>query len=273
MKAHRPRWPALGLALAMLAGALCSLALARPAEARPLDQAPAPSACAVDLQASARPPVLLAGETLQLELELRATCLGPSHSKSVVLVLDASGSWLGQPIQAQKDAARELVRRLDLPGNPSTRVGVAMFNSSARTLCQLTNEVGRVLACVGKFGAGGGTAIDRGIIEGLRVLRYGRSVPSGERITEILVVLTDGQNNAGCDSVERAALQAKNQDVLMITVCVGPDCDAACMRAAASSDRDFLAIPDLAGLVGASDRIADRILGLSLRETSLRLEL
>ena len=37
--------------------------------------------------------VLLAGETLQLELELRATCPGPSHAKSVVLVLDGE-VWL-----------------------------------------------------------------------------------------------------------------------------------------------------------------------------------
>jgi Mg-chelatase subunit ChlD len=83
------------------------------------------------------------------------------------------------------------------------------------------------------------------------------------------VVLSDGQNNAGCQPVLQAAGQAKSQGILMMTVCVGSDCDAACMRQAASSARYFFQIDNAGGLATAFAKIRDEVLNVNLKRLTV----
>jgi len=104
-------------------------------------------------------------------------------------------------------------------------------------------------------GANGGTRIDMGILEGMKVLRQGRG---GEKdITEVMVVLSDGGNNAGCEPVLQAARQARAQGVLMISICVGSGCDAQCMRQVASSPRYYFEAESASALRTVFQQIRD----------------
>jgi hypothetical protein len=147
--------------------------------------------------------------------------------------MDGSGT-MASARRAVDAAARRFVHDLEV-AQPSVRVGVVEFNSVAKTLCQLTNPQWAG-ACIDRLGSAGGTRIDLGIVEGVKVLLQGlRDSAPRETIRQSLVVVSDGQNNAGCPPVLQAARQAKGLGAGVWTLCTGSGCDVACMRDAASS--------------------------------------
>jgi hypothetical protein len=157
------------------------------------------STCQAEPNKIANPNVILLGETVDITLTVRANCASETAPLHIVMVLDGSGSMAGAPTQDMKKAAAELIRKLEMDRNPGIQVGVVEFNTQARTLCQLTNQESRAVGCVNNVQANGGTAIDLGILEGLQVLRRGRRTEIPPR--EVMIVLSDGGNNAGCDPV------------------------------------------------------------------------
>ena len=222
----------LGLSLVAMEGGAAS--------ASPAMQGGIESACIAVNKKEASPDVILLGETVDVTLTITALCSGEQFPLHIVLVLDASGSMTGDPEREMKKAAKELVRNLNMKDNPATQVGVVAFSNTADIKCQLTNTSGRVTGCINSIRSGGGTSIDAGIKRGMQVLSSGRSgFSSSDEIREVMVVLSDGENNSGCGPVEAEANRAKGQGVLVITVCVGTGCDTACMRRVATSARYF----------------------------------
>lgn len=265
-------WILIATALATASGLAASphAALAQPGSTStaepqpPATPTPLPSACIGDATKHAFPHTVLLGETLSITLTFRATCPQTDLPLHIVLVLDASGSMAGDPSRQMKDAAKMLIDRLDLRNNPGTKVGVVQFNAAATTLCELTNTASQAKSCVSRVAAEGGTCIDCGIREGLRVLLSGRREAGiAADLAETMVVFADGANNAGCESVLSAARQAKAQGIIMISVCMGAGCDAQCMRQAASSARYFYEIGDAAGLIAVFENIR-RTLGAAM---------
>jgi uncharacterized protein YegL len=268
----------IGLALGLLifSAILMSLANTDVAQARPELQAgpnPDQSPCVVDIRQRARPDMLLLGETTSVTITVKPTCAGARPPMHIVLVLDASGSMGGGPTQQMKDAAYRLLDLLDLPNHPDTRVGVVEFNSFARPLCQLTNVEGRVRGCINKVGAGGGTSIQKGLTEGLKVTRTGRNAFGVGKIFEMMIVLTDGEDNEGCQPVIKAAKLVKDEEILVASVCLGGGCDRACMRQVASSTSYFYSVDNPADLLPAFEGIAASILSHKLFRMTLVAEL
>jgi len=256
------------LSIVALFGAMLTSSPARIAGAAPAAQRE--SACEANPNKEAFPNVLLLGETTTITLTFNAVCAGETTPLHLVFVLDESGSMQGEPINQLKSAVKTIIRGLNLADNPTTLVGIVAFQSVARTLCKLTNDEGRLLSCAGKLNASGGTAIDRGIIEGLKVLADGRK-GLGADVTpnEVMIVVSDGQNNAGCDSVKSAARRAKGQGVLVITVCVGGGCDAQCMRECASSARYYFEVDSAGQLVNIFDKLRDTVTQITLRRLTI----
>ena len=253
-----------------LAG-LCALAAGTPvslAQATTDTSARAAAACTVHADKVAAPGVLVLGETVDITLTVKATCQveSPLH---IVLVLDASSSMAGEPSRPMKEAAVRFVRKLDMAIHRDTMVGVVQFNSSATKLCELTNDAGRVEGCIRRIGADGGSAIDAGIREGLKVLLRGRSDFSSRDVRQVMVVLADGDNNAGCPPVLQAANQAKGSGVLLATVCVGPGCDAPCLQAAATSAGHFFHAQVEGDLMRVFERVYEEIVGVGLRRLTV----
>jgi Ca-activated chloride channel family protein len=252
----------------VIAAAIASVRVL-PAAAAPSAQTPPRSDCLVDLRAEVSPAVLLLGETADASLRASARCAmsAPLH---LVFVLDESGSMQGEPINLLKSAVKTIIRGLNLADNPTTLVGIVAFQSVARTLCMLTNDEDPLLSCAGRLNANGGTAIDRGINEGLKVLSAGRSGQGAEVAPyEVMLVVSGSQNDAGCDSVKSAARRAKGQGVQVITVCVGGGCDAQCMRECASSARYFFEVDSAAQLVNIFDKLRDTVTQITLRRLTI----
>ena len=166
----------------------------------------------------------------------------------IALVLDASGSMTGDPDRAMKAAAREMVTVLDLPAHPSTRVAVIEFNQLSSTICPFSNDPIATIACIDSIRIGGGTAIDRGLQQAAAELAIGAATRApGSR--EIVVLLSDGENNGGCPPVIARADRLKAAGVRIFTICLGTGCDSACMRRVASSARDYYEARDFRGLL------------------------
>lgn len=188
----------------------------------------------------------------------------------VALVSDASGSMSGDHNRLLKEALGMVIDRLENQADPETRAAVVEFDSDARLRCALTNDYAALRDCVRLIGASGGTAIDRGIQAGYRALLDGRPAPGFED----MVVMSDGANNTGCAPVLAAAQVAKNDGVVVHTVCMGSACDASCMLQAASSPAHFHQTQGSAELPAAFGAIGDRILGdRRVAETALTLTL
>jgi len=218
------------------------------------------SRCVVTHTKTASPEVVLLGEEITITLGVRATCPdapGPTH---IVLVLDATGSMQGQPTQLMKQAATKLVRDLDMRNHPERRVGVVEFDMTARRLCALTNDEDQVVGCIDRVVADGGTRIDLGILEGLRVLSEGRGEAQGDMLWEVLIVLSDGGSGAGCAPILRAAGWAETYGAHITTVCLGSSCMRLCMFEVASSPRFQYYAQDPTELMTTFDAIGRQLL-------------
>lgn len=136
---------------------------------------------------------------------------------NVILVLDISGSMQAsdyQPtrIEAAKTAAGQLVRSLD----PKDSVGVITFQSGATTAAYLSQDKDRV---IGKIAAiqpsSGETAIGDGLALGVDMAQ---SVPNKK---SVIILLSDGVNNAGVITPDEAVALAKSAGIPVFTVGLG----------------------------------------------------
>lgn len=136
------------------------------------------------------------------------------------------------------------------------------FAGEGRILCQLTNNASMASGCVGKIGAEGGTSISAGIQTGMRVMVTGRRdlVPADEDVKEVMLVLSDGVDDAGCEPVVQVADQVKAAGILVVAVCIGLDCDRECLLAAASSPRYWYPVDVASDLARAFDDITALLL-------------
>ncbi len=224
------------------------------------------SPCVPSRDKKVDPPILLLGEYATLTLNVGAVCPSEEAPVHVVLVLDASmtmddipcpptpsvmaASGVGTKGYLQRQAALDLVRRLDLESHPWLKVGVAQYNDTAMTLMELTNDKGRVMAAIQKSGADGQGRIEKGIEEGMQILRRGRREVNEEALREAMVVFSDGQSVADtCRAAKRAASRAKGEGVLLMSVCVGCPCYEECIRQLASSPRYYVTTYQIGHLV------------------------
>lgn len=232
---------AAGWAVFALAAALVALAAPgaapRDAGAAPLQQATPTREpnCGIVAGKGVSPQVLLLGETAAITLSVQATCASlPLH---VALVLDASAAMAGEPNRAMKEAFGRLMDKL-FAGSPNgkAKVAVVAYDTTARTLCQLGDDAAGVKNCINRIGAAGEASVSEGIREGLGALVRGRT-DAGRNLAETMIVLSGGPDAGGCAAANSAARQAKSQNLLLQTICMGPDCDRACMQQVASSPR------------------------------------
>lgn len=136
---------------------------------------------------------------------------------NVILVLDISGSMQAsdyQPtrIEAAKTAAEQLVRSLD----PKDSVGVITFQSGATTAAYLSQDKDRVIEKIAAIQPSSGeTAIGDGLALGVDMAQ---SVPNKK---SVIILLSDGVNNAGVISPDEAVALAKSAGIPVFTVGLG----------------------------------------------------
>jgi Ca-activated chloride channel family protein len=143
----------------------------------------------------------------------------------IVIALDLSGSMeetdlVPNRLEAAKMVIQDFVRR-----RPSDRIGLVVFGREAYAHIPLTLDHGTYLRMLQELHVGiidgRGTAIGNGI--GVALNRLRRS----DARSKVIIVLTDGENNAGNISPEQAARYAQTLGVKIYTVLAGDnDTDA-----------------------------------------------
>lgn len=244
---HRTTVSALALAAALLAVALAPPPPASPAQAaaRATSTGPAPTPrgtdvappCVVAGTRSVEPTTLLLGETVGVTMTVTAQCAGPIEPLHIAVVIEASAAMAGELGRDVRAAAAQFIERLDLPTNPASRVAVIGFDDRVRVKCALFNDRGRVMRCLHRIGAHGNARWDIALDEARRQLLSGRGDYKSPDVIREVVVLFAARPNGGCARPSREATRLKGDGVLLITVCVGADCDTPCLRTVATSPR------------------------------------
>ena len=170
-------------------------------------------------------PVLVytAGTLLILALARPQTGASRSEVKSegidIVLCLDVSGSMRaedmgpGNRLQVVKEVAKKFVE-----GRPGDRIGLVVFSGGAYTQCPLTLDHGIVTSLIDQIDFGtvaDGTAIGMGLATSVNRLREAKGK------SKVVILLTDGQNNAGEIDPATAAKAAHALGVRVYTIGAG----------------------------------------------------
>ena len=143
------------------------------------------------------------------------------HAEGVdlVIALDVSGSMAALDFQPSDrlGVAKETIAGF-LERRPHDRIGLVIFAGAAVTICPLTldHEVaGHLLEQVRLQSLPGGTAIGLGLGTAVNRLRTSTSD------SKVVVLVTDGSNNAGQLDPRTAAELARDEEITVHTVLVG----------------------------------------------------
>jgi Ca-activated chloride channel family protein len=154
----------------------------------------------------------------------------PTDQSAIMLSIDVSGSMLSRDVppsrlEAAKAAAAAFVAALPR----RVRIGLVTFAGDAVLHMAPTTDHERLRAAIDAIGVRHRTAIGDGLMAAVAALP-GRvppradgtlpPLPPGPRPPGFVVLLSDGQNNAGMDPLAAADL-AKREDVRVYTVGIG----------------------------------------------------
>ncbi len=179
---------------------------------------------------------------IYLPISLTERC-DPTHVRAnVALILDASTSMTGEKLDAAKAAAVAFIRAMRLPED---RVGVAAFNRDARVVHTLSGNAAELVAAIEAIDVAPGTRIDRGLDAGREILAGARAI---DGVTPVLVLLTDGIQEAEIERPVEVALSARGAGIDLHVVGLGADVDADYLRDVAGSPDRLHLSPDPAEL-------------------------
>lgn len=141
----------------------------------------------------------------------------------IVVALDLSGSMQAVDFQPRdrlyvaKEVLDDFVRR-----RPRDRIGLVVFAGEAYTQCPLTLDHRVLRAILRQLEVGGipdGTAIGDAIATALNRLR------ESDAKSRIVILITDGDSNAGVISPMEAARMASDLGIRVFPILVGRECD------------------------------------------------
>lgn len=136
----------------------------------------------------------------------------------IMLVQDISGSMLAEDLKPNRlESAKQKAAEF-IDGRPYDRIGLVAFSSGAFTLCPLTSDHAVLKGLLEGLESGiiqDGTAIGDGI--GIAVDRLRGS----QAVSKVIILLTDGVNNAGYIDPLMAASIAATYNVRIYVIGVG----------------------------------------------------
>jgi Ca-activated chloride channel family protein len=160
----------------------------------------------------------------------QATVPVPSSSGTIMLALDVSGSMCSTDVSPNRLTAAENAASAFIKseaGGP--RIGLVAFAGIAGVLVPPTSDTGMLLHALASLSTARGTAIGEGMLTSLDAFSLADPsvAPAGARAArvhgsahDVIVVLTDGSNNAGVDP-RTAARQAGVRGVRVFTIGFG----------------------------------------------------
>jgi len=163
--------------------------------------------------------VVLVGVALARPQTTRVTDDLEVEGIDIVIALDVSGSMAETDLQPNRLDAAKMVIEDFVRRRPSDRIGLVVFGREAYTHIPLTLDHGTFLRMLSELRLGivdgRATAIGNGIGVALNRLRH------SDARSKVIIVLTDGENNAGNISPEEAARFAQAMKVKIYTILAG----------------------------------------------------
>ncbi len=136
----------------------------------------------------------------------------------IVLSLDVSGSMLARDLTPDRLEASKAVAADFIKGRPNDRIGLVIFSGETFTQVPLTTDHSILLNMFGGIKSGmieDGTAIGDGLATAVARLK------DSEAISKVVILLTDGVNNAGSVDPLTAAEIARTFGIRVYTIGVG----------------------------------------------------
>jgi Ca-activated chloride channel homolog len=162
----------------------------------------------------------------------------PTNQTTIILALDVSGSMRSRDIQPSRlQAAEEAAFSFVQHQKAHTQIGLVAFSGFAEIIQPATTDQGALQIALDSLTVGRRTAIGSGILTALDAISQvdknvpqsitsnhpgvePAPVPKGDYAPDIIVLLTDGDSNAGTDPLE-AAKQAADRGVRVYTIGFG----------------------------------------------------
>jgi Ca-activated chloride channel family protein len=136
----------------------------------------------------------------------------------ITLCLDVSTPCLAEDFKPNRLEASKKVAMNFMQGRPNDRMGLVIFSAESFTQCPLTTDHSILLNLFKDVKTGmlqDGTAIGLGLATSVQRLK------DSEAISKVVILLTDGDNNAGAIAPITAAEIAKEFGVRVYTIGVG----------------------------------------------------
>ncbi len=165
-----------------------------------------------------------------------------------VLLMDTSGSMWGTPMDDTKRAASAFVAAM----GPQDEIAVISFDSEVRVLTDFTSDRTALQDAVGRLEATGSTALYDGVVRSAEVL-LGR-----EERDRIIVLLSDGGDNASVNTLDQAVAQLRASGASMYAIGLEtPETDMDVLATMAAQSRGRLVgVSDSGDLVRLYEDIA-----------------
>jgi Ca-activated chloride channel family protein len=162
----------------------------------------------------------------------------PTNQTTIILTIDVSGSMCSSDIPPSRLEAAEAAASAFINSQSSTtRIGIVAFSSFAEVVQSPTNDKAALLSALQSLATGRRTAIGEGILASIDAISevdpaVAKSqsdtstgtapapVAQGAYAPDIVVLLTDGVNNAGTQPLD-AAQQAVDRGVRIYTIGFG----------------------------------------------------
>jgi uncharacterized protein YegL len=142
---------------------------------------------------------------------------------SACLVIDRSGSMAGAPLADAREGAKDFIRCL----KSDDEAAVVDFGSNIHVASPL-QQIGNgssLMTAIDAIQCDGSTALWDAGIEGVDILSS-----AAEGRTRVMVLLTDGMNNASVNSVETLIDKAKKAKVIIHTIALGVFADRSTLK-------------------------------------------
>jgi len=142
-----------------------------------------------------------------------------THGVDIIITLDISGSMLAEDFQPENRiyvAKQEAIKFIK--GRENDRIGLVVFAKKAFTQCPLTLDYRILIELLSEIRVGmiaDGTAIGMGLATAVNRLRDSNAK------SKVIILITDGENNAGNIDPITAAELAKSFGVKVYTIAVG----------------------------------------------------
>lgn len=143
-----------------------------------------------------------------------------SEGLDIVLSMDISGSMLAEDFKPNRIEAAKKVANEFIQNRPTDRIGLVIFSGESFTQCPLTTDQNILREQIKNIRSGlleDGTAIGMGLATAVERLRNSKAK------SKIIILLTDGVNNAGLIDPITALEIAKAYKIRVYTIGVGTE--------------------------------------------------